>query len=85
MKFLWQNYILVYKKVMPRKKTSECKEEQLSKMKPDLHLMKEMFRQEQFCPFSLAPSSQIPYILLAIKYIKLHQRKKQEKQVPSEE
>jgi hypothetical protein len=67
-------------KAMPRKKTLECKEEQLSKLKPDILVMKEKFQHKQFCPYELAPSSQLPYVLLALKYVKLQQRKKQDKE-----
>lgn len=62
---------------MPRKKTCEGKEVQITKMKPDLLTMKESFQHKHFCPYLVAPSSQLPYVLLAMKYMKLHQRKKQ--------
>jgi len=63
-------------KKIPRKKSSECKEEQLSKMKPDILLLREKFSQRQFCPYEKSQSSNAPFLLLAMKYVKLQQRKK---------
>jgi len=66
---------LSIKKKIPRKKSLECKEEQLSKLKPDIILLREKFYQRQFCPYEQS-SSTLPFLLLAMKYVKLQQRKK---------
>ena len=64
------------KKKIPRKKSLECKEEQLSKLKPDIALFRDKFHQRQFCPYEQSQSSTLPFLLLAMKYVKLQQRKK---------
>jgi len=67
----------VYIKRIPRKKTAECKEEQLSKMKPDILVLREQFQLQRLCPYEESPNLKITYLLAAIKYVKLQQRKKQ--------
>jgi hypothetical protein len=61
---------------MPRKKNVECREEQLSKLKPDIQFLKDQFNSHTLCPYQKSPHSQLPVILVALKYVKLQQRKK---------
>jgi hypothetical protein len=67
----------MYIKRIPRKKTAECKEEQLSKMKPDISVLRENFQHHRLCPYEETPNSKLTFLLAAIKYVKLQQRKKQ--------
>jgi hypothetical protein len=61
---------------MPRKKNVECREEQLSKMKPDIQFLRDQFQTHRLCPYQKSPHSQLPVMLIALKYVKLQQRKK---------
>jgi hypothetical protein len=38
--------------------------------------LREKFNQHHFCPYEQSQSSQLPFILVAMKYVKLQQRKK---------
>jgi hypothetical protein len=61
---------------MPRKKNIECREEQLSKMKPDVQFLRDQFLRNRFCAYEQSPHAKIPLVLIALKYVKLQQRKK---------
>ena len=45
-------------------------------MKPDIVLLREKFSQHRFCPYEQSQSSNLPFVLVALKYVKLQQRKK---------
>jgi hypothetical protein len=38
--------------------------------------LREKFSQHQFCPYEQSQSSHLPFVLVAMKYVKLQQRKK---------